>query len=306
MSRVNNFDHLYPFRINTSGGFDCGYNYTKPDLYVEGGAQINKSLCVSGNIMGNLVGTVFGSTTNGTLTKHWTVTTNNTIEYAAGFYIYASSDDTFSPSINFGPVNGAHAAHFFIVTGQIPTNDVTIRISGVSIQDTGVRNESDFQDIIILNGTSINSYFETSKKWLGSINIETISGTPITCNYGLSKYHDNANTDFKVIDSECLWVSDSNDSSSNIELIHHKDSGWSFNSGSSPSPPPPIISRLADYGPSYNYNYIGDGAWKHTNIDLTILGSLNEGIIWRITSGSTGLGSLSFRTLDIETKISVL
>lgn len=305
-NRVNNYYYLTPTNIRSSG--DVNYVPTSsgnPDLSILGGGVICKDLRVKGNVIGNIVGTVFGSTTNGTVTKNWSVGTNKTIEYTAGFYLFGLSHNDFSPLITFGPTNGAHGAHLFIVTGEIPIDEVTIRVSGVSITDLGGRNETDTQDIIINAGTNINTYQETSKKWIGELNIETISGTPINCNYGLSKYHDNANTDFIVTDIECLWVSDSSDVNSDIELLHHKDTNWTFNLGDEPSHPPPIVSRSTDYG-TYNSQYIGDGAWKHIEINQLINGSQSEGIIWRVTSGSTGLGNLSFRSLNVETKLKLV
>ena len=40
------------------GKFDCNGSPTNPDLSVLGGAKINKNLCVSGNIFGDLFGNV--------------------------------------------------------------------------------------------------------------------------------------------------------------------------------------------------------------------------------------------------------
>jgi hypothetical protein len=144
----------------------------------------------------------------------------------------------------------------------------------------------------------VNSYFEF-KKFIGEVTIEAIAGTPVVCNYGWSKYYDANNQDFCVVGLECLWQSDAGDAVSDIELIHHRADGWTFNPGAEADPPPPLASRAGDLSPE-NDNHVGEMAWKRANIETLIRGSQAEGVIFRITSGSTGLGSLSYRMLNIE------
>jgi hypothetical protein len=198
--------------------------------------------------------------------------------WLGGFYDFASSDDNFSPAINFATANQGSGSHFFVVTGAIPAGDVTITVTGTSITDEAVRTESDTDTIVIPAGTPVNSYFETPKKWNGQVSIEA-TGTPIVCNYGLSKYWDNWNRAFKVTGLEALWEAGANDSSANIILYHHKETGWTFNSGSTPTPPAPIASRNIDYGVEDNNVAGEDGAWKRTNLDVDIAGADSEGIV---------------------------
>lgn len=259
------------------------------------------------NQLGNLIGGGGGQGGNSGgvlalgLARNWAFETNATVGYAAGFYEHASSDDNFSPAVNFGTANVPKSAHVFVVTGAVPANEVTIRVTGTSIDDNGTRIESDTDDIVIPAGTAANSYFEV-KKFNGVVSIETISGTPIACNYGWSKYHDANNNDFELIGLECLWESDATDSGSNIELIHHRADGWTFNGGASATPPTPVVSRAGDFG-AENVNAVGPGAWKRADLSTIVRGSEAEGLLFRVTSGSTGIGSLSFRKLDLELTI---
>jgi hypothetical protein len=233
------------------------------------------------------------------VTPTWSFQTNTATGFAAGFYEFSGTDNDFSPSITWGTINVAKAAHFLIVTGAIPGAAVTIRVTGTSITDAGVRTAADTEDIVVAGATAVSSYFETSKKWNGQVTVSVFAGTPITCNYGWSKYFDLQNQNFNLAGLECLWESDSTDSGSNIEMLHHKSTGWTFNAGADPTVPTPIASRATDFGVE-NDQEIGQGAWKRTNFSLSIAGAGSEGILFRITSGSTGIGSLSFRNMTLQ------
>jgi hypothetical protein len=230
-------------------------------------------------------------------THSWGSQTNQTTQYVGGFYEFFVGNNDFSPSVNFGTVNSPMSAHIFVVTGAVTVDEVTIRVTGTSIDDNGVRTATDTADIVIPAGTPADSYFE-AKKFLGQVAIETVAGTAVQCNYGWSKYFDDGNTDFQLLGFEALWESDSTDATSNIELLHHKATGWTYNVGAAPTPPTPLASRSVDLDPE-DVHEVGPGAWKRTNIDTRIQGSKKEGILWRVTSGTTGIGTLSFRLLNI-------
>ena len=229
-------------------------------------------------------------------TKSWSFETATTRDFFGGFYKYGPTDDNFSPAITFGVVNQACAAHFFVVTGAVPVDDVTITITGTTITDEAVRTPGATATITIPAGTPVDSYFETPEKWNSQLTIETTGGTPITCNYGSAKYYDNNNRDYRIIGFETVWESLSNDATSDIRLIHHRATGWTFNAGTEPTPPY-IYTRATDYGPDVVHVSGEDGAWKRTNLSDVVRGNDSEGILWEVISGSTGLGSQSFRDL---------
>lgn len=235
--------------------------------------------------------------------KSWSFQTNIAgAEYAGGFYDFASTDNDFSPSVNFGTANKSVAAHFMIVTGAVTVDEVTIRVTGNSINDDGVRVQADSEDIVVPANTPVDSFFETPKKWNGQVTVETISGTPVTCNYGFNKYWDFNNQNFTIVGLEALWSSDSNDSSSDIELIHQKSTGWTFNVAAEPTPPTAIVVRSTDHGAD-NEHQVGNGAWKRANLNLVVNGADSEGILFRVTSGNAGIGTLSFRHLNLEVTV---
>lgn len=237
-------------------------------------------------------------------TRSWTFQTNEAVQYVGGFYDFSGTDNDFSPSVNFGDPNYGKAAHVLFVLGGATVDELTIRVTGTSITDGGVQTPADTEDIVIPSATPLNSYFETSKKFNGQVTISVVSGTPVTMNYGWAKYHDFANQNFKVTGLECVWESDSTDSGSDIQLIHHKATGWTFNVGADPTPPA-LAARSIDHAGN-DTHAVGPGAWKRTNLDQLVNGADSEGILFCIASGSTGLGSLSFRLLTCEVSLELV
>jgi len=229
----------------------------------------------------------------------WSFQSNSAEQYAGGFYDFASADNDFDPSIAFGTTAVGVAAHFSIVTGAVATTEIQITITGTSITDTGVQTGSDSEIITIPEATAADSYFETLKKWNGEITIETTAGTAVTCNYGWTKYWDHRNEDFQIIGFEAIWESDSTDSSSDIVLIHHKATGWTFNSGAKPDRPTPIASLTGDH-PGNTTLKVGQGAWKRSDLATDINGADGEGVLFCVLSGNLGVGTLSFRSMTLE------
>ena len=219
--------------------------------------------------------------------KSWTFTSpagSSGVFYFGEYYDFASSDNDFSPSITWGTASVSYAAHFLVVLGATTVDELTITVTGTSITDLGVRTTSDTENIVIPNGTAANAYYETSKKWLGQVTVEATAGTAKTCNYGWSKYWDNSNTDFTVKAIESVWLAGANDTGINIELIHHKDTGWTFNAAAEPTPPTALASLVGDHSTddqTVNGEY---GAWKRTNLDTDIAGSQSEGVILKVTT----------------------
>lgn len=239
-------------------------------------------------------------------TRSWDFETVNTGKsYIGGFYEFSGTDNDFSPSTTLGHVNRAVSAHVLLVIGVVAVGEVQVTVTGTSITDAGVRTTSDSEVIVIPNAAAADSYFETSKKWIGQVTIETTAGTAITCNFGFSKYHDNNNQDFVIAGLEALWQSESTDTASDIALLHHKATGWTFNAAADPTPPTAIARRSIDLGAENGHQNGFPGAWKRSNLSAAIAGSGSEGVIIEVTSGSAGVGNQSFRQLDFELSLTL-
>ncbi len=59
-NRDNNAQQLRRQTLHLNGQFNCNEDPTKPDLFVEGGAEIQLDLCVDGNVFGNVCGNLKG------------------------------------------------------------------------------------------------------------------------------------------------------------------------------------------------------------------------------------------------------
>ncbi len=220
--------------------------------------------------------------------------------YVGGFYEFASSDNDFSASPTFGTPNKALGAQVFVVLGAATVDELTIRASGTSITDAGVRTGSDTEDIVIPNSTAVDSYFETTKKWLGQVTISVQSGTAKTCNYGFVNYWNNNSADFRVTGCEAAWLAGANDSNVDLQVIHHKAAGWTFNSGAPPTPPLAIAAMTTDYSTDDQTVSGEQGAWRRTGLSTDVDADNGEGVIVAVVTSANGAFDLGSFTLIAE------
>jgi hypothetical protein len=67
-------------------------------------------------------------------------------------------------------------------------------------------------------------------------------------------------------------------------LRHHKATGWTYNAGSTPTPPTAIASMATDHSTEKQLIDGEDGAWKRTNLSTNIAGNDSEGTIIEIVT----------------------
>ena len=167
--------------------------------------------------------------------------------------------------------------------GATTVNELTLTVTGTSINDSATRTTSDTQNIVIPSGTSADAYYETSKKWIGQVTVTVASGTAKTCDFGFSKYWDNNNSDFTIEGLEVTWLGGANDTAPDIQLVHHKSTGWTY-TGSGATSPTALASMATDHVTEKQVVNNEDGAWKRSNLNTTVNGSGNEGILWAVTT----------------------
>lgn len=213
--------------------------------------------------------------------------------YVGGFYDFAASDNDFNPVVNFGTANSSYAAHVFVVAASGAT-DTVITVTGTSITDAGTRTTSDTETLSLVSG-SANVYYETSKKFIGQVTLEKTAGTDRLCNYGWCKYWDNSNTDFTVTGLEVTWLAGGSDATADILLRHHTTTGWTYNAGSTPTPPTALSSLQGTHVTEHQLVNGEEGAWKRTGLSQAVLGSASEGTIWEVITS----GARSFETGNI-------
>jgi hypothetical protein len=285
-----------------SGDLQVGGNISFTDMQIQGvlshtGSQIgfydtatisqfSSIATITDNTNAQVLGTEVNSgISEGTKTTAFRSPGAGGTFYYQGFYNFATSDAAFAASIAFGTATRSYAAHFFMVMGDSAASDVAFTVSGTSIQDDQTRSAGD-TEILSLSGAS-NGYFETSKKWLGQITIESAgAASAIPVNYGFAKYWDNNNSDFTVIGTEAVWLGGANDTGADLQLLHHQASGWTYSAGSPPTEPAAITGMVSTHVTEVNIGNNEQGAWKVCGLNVSIAGGGSEGILWKaVTTG---------------------
>jgi len=221
--------------------------------------------------------------------KAWTFESpsgSSGIIYYGGYYDFAASDNDFNPVVNWGTADISYAAHFFVVAaaGGAGGTDTVIRITGTSIDDSATRTAADTEDLTLDDAAAAGAYYETSKKWIGLVTVELQSGPDLLCNYGWCKYWDNNNTNFTVTGLETIILAGASDDGFNVRLLHHRTTGWTYNLGSTPTPPTPIAALQTDHVTEFELANGQNAAWKRSDLSTAVSGSGGEGTIWEITT----------------------
>ncbi len=220
--------------------------------------------------------------------------------YIGGYYDWSSTDanlDEGSTTETYGTANLAYNAHAGVVfggQGAVDVGQVGLRCNGVTFNEaTGVLNTSD-TDIITEDITTValNEYMETEKKFLGIVEYElyVVSGAPTTYsldfNYGYSKYEDFGNRDFTLYGIEVTGLGNSNDTNFDIEVLHHKTTGWQYATTGFDAGNGKIADFSDDLAPYDDIANNANFAWKRTDLNTFIDGNGSEGILYRVTTGT--------------------
>lgn len=222
--------------------------------------------------------------------------------YTHGYYVAPLTSVALtqaSPTQNYGDTNQPYGAHAFLVASGAGaasggTGAVRIRVSGTSINDLAVRTAGDSEVIVAdITTMSLNAYYETTKKWIGAITytLENAPGSTqttfnATFNYGLAKYEDYGNRDFTVTDFEVVGRAGASDTGFDIELLHHKATGWTYHATAFLPGDTPICKMSTDYVTERQLTNNGRFAYKRAGLSTVVNGDTLEGIVVRITTTS--------------------
>jgi len=216
------------------------------------------------------------------------------IYYLNGFYLFSGTDANLTqagPTQTFGTANAGHAGHAFFVFGAGATDgiNITITVSGTSIDDDGVRTAGDSEVLYTgpVAGLTLDDYLETALKWLGTVTYTlTSDGVNFTCdfNYGFCKYHDYDNHNFYVKWVEFTGLADANDTGFDIEVLHHAATDWTYAASGFVPTDAAICQRSVDYVTEKSIIGGEDFAYKRVNLNQFVEGSAKEGFIIRITT----------------------
>lgn len=229
--------------------------------------------------------------------------------YSAGFYDAPTADANLtqaSTTVAFGTAGAAHSSHAFAVfggAGTVDTGTVGLRVNGDSFNDQGTLTLADTETLTSdITAVSADEYLESAKKWVSGVTYELFvtGGSPTTYgldfNYGLAKYEDIGNNDYTVTDFEVVGLASANDSAFDIEIMHHKPTGWTYSAAAFVPGDGVIASMQTDLTPD---NLLVNGeqfAWKRDNLSVFVDGDSNEGILIRITTGQNN----SVQSMDLH------
>lgn len=232
--------------------------------------------------------------------------------FAAGFYDCPVTDANLtqaSTTQTHGSANGSAAAHAIVVAGAAGSTDgadLVLTVTGVSIDDSGVRTVGDSEIVVADCTASItNQFYQTTKKWLGQITytLSSASGTAFNYdfNYGYAAYEDFANNDFLLDNFSFEWLAAANDAGFDIEVHHHKSTGWTYHATAFTGEGTSIYKMSDDH--STNRELINGqyGKWKRTGLSVAVDGSDSEGLVIHVTTSVNN--SLQWCHSSINSKI---
>ncbi len=216
--------------------------------------------------------------------------------WLGGFYDYDIAEEALtnaSLTKTHGGSNVPYAAHAFVVVkenGSTDGSDLVLTVSGTSINDQGLRTTTDSEVIVAdcVGAGGANAYFETVKKWLGTITF-TLSSSggstyDFTFNFGFAKYEDYGNRDFSVVDVEAVGLTNANDSGFDVQLLKHSSAGWTFHASAFVAGSSEVVGMATDHSTESDVDAGEYIAWKRDNLSTAIAGSNAEGLLVRVTT----------------------
>ena len=218
--------------------------------------------------------------------------------YTAGYYAAPAADANLtqaSTTVTYGSANAPEGAHAFLVSKQAGTTNagtVSIVISGVSITDAGVR-AAGATETLIANITTMgnNSYYQTTKKWLGTVTWTlTPVGGAITYaadfNYGFATSDNFSGRLFTIEGFEVMGRAGANDTGFNITLLQHVATGWTYSAAAFvPGSSTFICDLVTDYATDNDLVTNERFKYERTNLNTYLDGlSAMEGFIIKVTT----------------------
>lgn len=222
--------------------------------------------------------------------------------YTHGLYNFPTDDanlDEGSPTQTHGEANEPHGTHASIVAsgpGSVAggAGAVILEASGASINELGVRVGADTEILVAdITTMSTDEYFETTKKWLGTVTftLKNADGSTQTTfsadfNYGFCKYTDLSDRNYIVKEFKLTGLAGANDSSFDARVLKHSATGWTYAATGFVPGNGEIIQLSTDYGADTVLSNGKHFAWDRVGINTEVEGADSEGYIVEITTGA--------------------
>ena len=216
--------------------------------------------------------------------------------YASGYYFAPAADANLtqaSTTQTYGSANSGYGAHAFLVAAAAGTKNagsVSIVVSGTSITNDGTRTAADSETIVAdITAMATNSYYQTDKRWIGTITYTLTAVGAATYaadfNYGFAIYDsvDERNHTIKLI--EVMGRAGANDSGFDIQLLHHKTTGWTYSAAAFVPGSTILCSWATDYNTEKNL-VSGEGFKYERELSQQIDGTTGEGTVVKIITSA--------------------
>jgi hypothetical protein len=227
--------------------------------------------------------------------------------YTGGFYSAPAADANLtqaSPTVTYGSANSPHGTHAFLVAAAAGTKDagtVSIVVSGTNTSG-GADSEVLVADITAM---TTNAYYQTTKKWVGVVTY-TLTGTggattfAADFNYGKASYDsfDERLHTIKLI--EVMGRAGANDTGFDVQLLHHKSTGWTYSAAAFMPGTTAIASLVTDYGANNDLVTTERFKWESETAEY-ISGTTGEGFLVRVIT--TANKAVEFMNISIYAEV---
>jgi hypothetical protein len=215
--------------------------------------------------------------------------------YTAGYYQSPAADANLTQvatTVSYGTANSPYGAFAFLVSAAAGTTNagtVSIVVSGTSITIGGVRTAGS-SETLVANITTMgaNTYYQTTKRWIGAITytLTPAGGATVYAadfNYGLAAYDNFDSRDFTIKDFEVMGRAGADDAGFNLQLIHHKFTGWTYSAAAFVPGTAAVCSLATDYSTESDLKS-GERFKYERELNTTISGTTGEGFLVRVTT----------------------
>lgn len=221
--------------------------------------------------------------------------------HAFGFFIApaaAKIATQASPSQTLGTANVAYGAHAFIVASgpgaaSGGAGAVTLKITGTSITMAGVRTAGDTEIIVAdITAAVANKFIMSQKYWIGQVTFTLDPGGTghtaynLSFNYGFIKHFECWEKKSTIKNFEITGRAGANDTGFNVEVIYIKPNAtdWTYSAAAFVPGPTPFLKWSTDMSTEKNLANGERFAWSRYNLSQAVDGTIEEGVVVRITT----------------------
>ncbi len=232
--------------------------------------------------------------------------------YTGGYYDAPAADANLtqaSTTQTYGTANSPYGAHAFLVAKQAGTTDagtVSIVVSGTSITSAGVRAAGASETIVAdITAMTANKYYETTKKWIGTITYTLTGAGGATTyaadfNYGFAAYDTFDDRLFTIKFMEVMGRAGANDAGFDMQLLGHNSTGWTYSAAAFVPGNTALCSLATDYSTESDLK-INERFKYERALSTSVNGTAGEGFLVKVIT--TANKAVEFSNISIYAEV---